>query len=106
VIVYVAGPITLGGMVTAPELIERNTKRFYSATARLVAEGHEVLNPVMVPPQPNWESYMKLTIPMVCRSDKVVLLPDWKLSRGARLEVFLALELGIEVEEIEGEPGK
>ena len=92
-VVYICGPISLGGQLSTPEEVERNIWAFNNLAQNLRADDIEVLNPVEVPPQPDWKSYMVLTIPMVCAADVIVCLPGWRLSRGARLEVFLALEL-------------
>jgi len=92
--VYIAGPISLGGLLTNPEQVEHNIWQFNNLAKHLRYDGIEVLNPVELPPQPDWAAYMVLTIPMVCEADTVMVLDGWELSRGARLEVFLAHELG------------
>lgn len=63
--------------------------------------GFHVINPCELDRQDSWEDYMKLNIPSVCESDCVAVLPQWEQSRGSRLEVFIALELGIPVVKIE-----
>lgn len=38
--------------------------------------------------------YMEFDLAAVCRTDAVILLPDWEKSQGARLEARVATELG------------
>lgn len=42
-----------------------------------------------------WADYMKLDIPQLITCDTVALLPDWRQSKGVRLEHHIACELGI-----------
>jgi hypothetical protein len=42
---------------------------------------------------------MKLAIRMMLLCDGVSLLPDWKKSKGAKIEARLALKLGMDVRE-------
>ena len=44
-----------------------------------------------------WEDYLKLDIPEVCKSDYVVVLEGWMKSRGAMFEVLTAMLLNIPV---------
>jgi len=41
--------------------------------------------------------YMRLDIPALMASDGVVVLPGWERSRGASLEVWIALDLDLPV---------
>lgn len=43
--------------------------------------------------------YLRLDIPVLLESDGVVLLPGWRASRGASLEVWLAVDLGMPIYE-------
>lgn len=92
-VVYISGPITLGGTVDPAPFIAR----FYEEEERLLAEGHEVINPCRCDEQPDWAGYMRIHIPSVCRATRVVALPGWQHSRGASLEVYIATQLGIPV---------
>ena len=38
--------------------------------------------------------YMERDLPLVCRADALVVLPDWQASEGTRIEVSVALLLG------------
>ena len=44
-----------------------------------------------------WQTYLREAITQVCQSDVVVVLDGWEESKGARLEVEVALALGLEV---------
>ena len=73
--------------------------RFSAAEDRLIAEGYEVLNPVrtgkwleryLAPEKPTWVQYMKYAIAAMMEADSIYMLHEWKQSKGARLEHFLA----------------
>jgi len=100
--IYLAGPISLDGRATESEQATF-MRQFSHHCAALRNKGFVVLNPCELSPQETWEEYMRLTIPMVCEAHAVAVLPQWRRSRGSRLEVFIALEIGkpvIEVEEL------
>lgn len=100
VVVYLAGPISLGG--TSDEAtIAAFTAVFSREQQRLAAAGYDVLNPCECPPQDSWEGYMRHGITCVCRADIVAVLPRWLESRGAMLEAFVARQLGIPVLSVE-----
>lgn len=42
----------------------------------------------------DWEEFLALDIPRVCAAEVVVVLPGWRQSRGATLEVTIAATLG------------
>jgi len=45
----------------------------------------------------SWESYMKEDIGELLRCDTIALLPNWRNSKGAKLEYLIATHLGLEV---------
>lgn len=89
----IQSPIYLSGPMTG--IPDYNRPVFNAAATKLRALGFEVVNPAEQPERPTWEEYMRhdITLLMGCRS--VVLLPGWAGSRGARIEVRLADDLGI-----------
>ncbi len=89
--VYIAGP-----MSNMPDL---NYPAFNAAAAMLRAAGHEVLNPAENPAPPcgTWLAYMRMAVAQIAQSDRLVMLPGWEKSRGARVEFSLALGLGLEI---------
>lgn len=89
---YIAGPMT--GL---PDL---NRAAFNDAARRLVAEGFHVLNPArqaLARPGLEWLDYMRAALVDISQADGLATLPGWPISRGARIEVELARNLGLEV---------
>jgi len=73
-------------------------KKFLKEENRLFSLGYEPVNPaVIVPSNKDWSSAMKTVLRAMLLCDGVSLLPDWKKSKGAKIEVRLARELSIEV---------
>ncbi|WP_454301132.1 DUF4406 domain-containing protein [Salana multivorans] len=83
---YVAGPMS--------GLPEFNYPAFHAAAARLRAAGYEVENPAenTKPLDTPWAEFLTDALTQVLKSDGIALLPGSHLSRGARLEVHVALE--------------
>lgn len=94
--VYLSGPISLGGTLTEDEVLH-NIAKFKLAAIVLRAAGNEVLSPVEVPKQANWEDYMRLCVPMVCKATHVAVLDGFENSRGSIFEVLVANTIGIPV---------
>lgn len=86
--VYIAGKVT-------GERIDHCTMKFGAAQKRLEALGYEVINPLTVVNdwQTPWHDAMKLCFNKLIECDGIHLLPDWKESRGARIEAAIALEM-------------
>lgn len=86
--VYVAGPMT--------GLPRYNYPAFMDAAQQLRDCGYEVENPARnkAPQNPTWANYMRVTIPQMLKCTGVALLDGWENSRGAKLEVQIALALG------------
>lgn len=93
--VYIAGCVTNGGMI--PEADYR--KKFDTAAAKLRVLGHEPLDPTTLPHNHarRWQDYMIEALHAMLDCDAVLALPCWKRSKGATIEVQLALRLGKEV---------
>lgn len=90
--VYISGPVS--------GIADLNRPAFDAATAHIRAEGLEPVNPLdLVPyrPELTWLDYMRSDVAALMACDEVRVLPGWELSRGARIEVGLALDLGIPV---------
>lgn len=96
--IYISGP-----MSGLPEL---NFPAFNEAAAKLRKLGYEVINPAEKPEENNpdmaWADYMRLDIKLLMDCDAVALLPGWINSKGARIEITLAEELGFELRTING----
>lgn len=90
--IYVCGPMTGHKDLNFP--------LFNAVTAQLRAEGFEVVNPVEINGDPAavWSDCMKKDIAQLVTCDAVAVLPGWTTSKGARLEVHIAVTLGLTVE--------
>ena len=87
---YLAGPMS--------GVAKFNFPVFNQAAESLRARGHNVFNPAE-----NYDGgvrrprsyYMRLDIPALLAAEGVVLLPGWRESRGANLEVWIAADTGM-----------
>lgn len=91
-IVYISGPMT--------GYPEKNYPAFFAAEEELVALGYGVLNPAKHPEQETWADFMRLDLQDVLRCTHVAMLPGWENSRGAKLEVYVAEQLGVPCEPV------
>lgn len=89
--VYIAGPMT--GM---PDF---NFPAFNAEAAFLRNLGFTVENPAenTLPADSTWETYLKAALRQMLTCDAVVFLPGWLGSRGARLEMFLAKKMDMDL---------
>lgn len=77
-----------------------NHTAFHQVTAQLRAQGYTVLNPAEIAggdttlPRAH---YLRECLRMVADADAIVVLPNWRDSKGARQEVFNGLEIGIPI---------
>lgn len=78
-----------------------NYPLFYRVAAALRYAGFPVVNPAEnILPQGSgavWSDYMRRSVVQVVHAQGLAVLPGWKQSRGARLEVHVARELGVPV---------
>lgn len=99
-LIYISGKITGD---------DNYRTKFATAEQRLIRDGYKVLNPVeeadsldMVHKYaglepPTWSEYMRKCLVTIIDADAVYMLRDWQESRGARLEHYIAAELGINI---------
>jgi len=84
-----------GGMTGIPE---KNYWAFRDNTALLREAGYSVVNPWELDEQDRratWEECLRRDIvEMMQRCDAIAVLPGWKKSKGAKLEVEIAKRLG------------
>lgn len=94
--VYVSGPMT--GL---PEL---NFPAFHAAAKRLRDQGAIPVNPADhgLVEGAQWADYLRYDLAMVATCERLLLLPGWSRSKGARLELHNARELGMPVDFAEG----
>jgi hypothetical protein len=90
-----------------------NFPAFFAAELFLKSLGHEVVNPARnngdtleaaiadagtaESPSRSWEYYIRRDVPRVFECDAVCVLPGWRKSRGALLEIANASAIGIPV---------
>lgn len=93
--VYLSGPMT--------GIQDFNYPAFNTAAAQLRAAGFHVENPAENPEPEckSWQGFMRLAVAQLATCDRVVTLPGWQASRGAKVEVDLALMLEIVVLELD-----
>ena len=87
--IYIAGPMT--------GLPDFNFPAFHAAAKHLRAQGHDVVNPAEISPDPllSWEEWMRRDIPQLLTCEAIYLLPGWENSKGAWLEYAIANALKI-----------
>lgn len=102
-IIYLSGPMS--------GIKNMNYEEFNAVAKRLRTQGYEVINPAEMPMpdfsayQPTtpegrlsiWFAFMRQDIKVLMDADTVALLPGWEKSKGARIEVYLAQSLNMEV---------
>jgi hypothetical protein len=88
---YISGPITGQPFGNRPA--------FDQLEAVLRRRGYDVCNPHALAhvDVSNWEQCMRLDVVHLLSCDGIVMLPGWERSRGARLELHIAAELGLRV---------
>ena len=85
--IFISGPMS--------GLPNFNRQAFHEAARMLDSQGHVVLNPATLPNGLKQAQYMDICLAMLRCVDAIYLLPDWKLSHGARAEHALAEKLGL-----------
>lgn len=90
---YIAGKVT--GLP-----MDEVQQKFAAAERLLQQQGYEVVNPVASTSHLDanttpWETYMRITVALMLTCDVVVCLRDCDHSRGAAVEIDLAIKLGI-----------
>ena len=91
-LVYISGPMT--GRKNL------NKKAFDSAFCQLLCAGYDAINPHdldLLEHRDTWEDCLKRDLRELVQCNGVATLPDWRRSRGAKLEVYVAKKLKIPV---------
>lgn len=64
--------------------------------------GDIAVNPIkIVPEDMDWDSAMRLCVAELMKCDELIRLENWYISKGARIEVELAHNLGIKITNLE-----
>lgn len=75
--------------------------KFLDGENELYEAGFYPVNPAAcIPPETGWKEAMRKAVSLMLQCDGVALLPDWKESKGAKVEVTLAKSIGIPVKSI------
>lgn len=92
---YLSGPMT--------GLPDNNYPEFNRVSASLRTHGMRVINPAENTPPScgTWAGWMRKALIQVAMADGVIVLPGWEKSRGAKLEVYVASQLGIPCKKIQ-----
>lgn len=94
--------IYIAGQITGLDYGEAFAN-FEAAERLLWLMGHEPINPMVKNgldgngQSYSWSYYMRADIPLLCSCDAIYLQSNWMFSKGARLEHFIALELGLQM---------
>lgn len=88
-IVYISGAIQNDKM--------SYREKFKSAHSHLESLGHSVLDPSLLPPDMPLTKYMPICMAMLEQADAIYMLPDFRDSEGAMLELDYAMYQGKKV---------
>lgn len=96
--IYVSGPMS--------GIENHNYPLFNCVSEELRARGFNVVNPaeldeLIEPGTKPWEWYLRRDLAAMLTCDSVALLPNWRMSRGARLEVTVAHSVKMDIYEID-----
>lgn len=91
--VYIAGKIT---GLPWPEVV----LKFASAEKMLRAKGHDVVNPITLVgnPDASWSEAMRICLEELPKCDRIFMLADSVDSRGAKIELQLAITYNLEID--------
>lgn len=91
--------VYLSGKITGLDLGEA-IANFQSMARHVKSTGHHPVNPMEILAfhiDLTWQDYMKADIKALCDCHEILLHPNWKDSKGAKLEHEIAVNLGLEV---------
>ena len=96
---YLAGPMrgyeefNFPAFHAAADELRLDGWKVFSPAERDLADGFDPKNDAAK----DMAYYMAIDLPEVCQSDTVFVLPGWKHSQGARLEVYVGRECNIPI---------
>jgi len=89
--------IYISGKITGLDYTEADSL-FAAAQNKLKEMGWETVNPIHIPTgveEPQWDDYMVSDIRELFKCKAIYMLKNWKTSRGARIEHYIAKEIGL-----------
>jgi hypothetical protein len=90
------GKVYIAGKVTGEKYADC-VRKFNRQSEILRNQGYIVVNPMeLVPKDTNWKTAMQLCIHELIECDAYYMLPDWRNSRGAKIERQIAQELDLQ----------
>ena len=93
-IIYISGPMS--------GYVESNFPAFEVAAKRLRQQGFTVISPHEIEPKENtWAACMRSDIKQLMDAESVAVLQGWEKSKGAGIEVGLAIKLGMQIMDAE-----
>jgi len=87
--IYISGPIT--------GIENDNREAFQRKKKALKKCGYKVFSPIDAPKFKTWVEYMRYDIKRLCDCDAICMLPGWKQSIGATLELHIARVLELDI---------
>lgn len=94
--IYISGKIT---GLNFQSVIEK----FILAQTTVMAQYNDAIveNPIAItahlPENSAWETYMRECVKVLSQCTHIYMLPCWKNSNGAKMELKMAIDLGIEI---------
>lgn len=89
--------IYISGKITGIE--KQASANFGAAAYYLALCGFNVVNPMLLPAEhdKSWRSYMRVCIAELCSCDQIYVMRNFWRSRGAIVELLIAIVLGIKI---------
>jgi len=79
-----------------------NREKFLDAENKLFDAGYEPLNPTsVISPNCEWNKAMRIAIGLMLKGDGIALLKGWRYSKGAKIEVKIARQVGLPVKRLD-----
>ena len=96
--IYIAGKVT-------GEPLEECRKKFADVQEILEAKGYQVVNPMNLVSDQNvsWQEAMDICVPELLKCNGILMLPCSKYSKGAHIELELAMVSGLNLYSETGE---
>lgn len=90
--------IYISGKISSTDLKE--TRKCFAAVAKAMKRlGYEPVNPLEngLSEHDNWEAHIAKDIADLLQCKAIYMLQDWQESKGARIEHYIATEIGIPI---------